>query len=277
MNKGLITANNLQIAYYIHNPEQNNIIFFIHGNSCSSGNWRKQVESSLLENYRLITIDLPNHGNSDAIKADGDFSLPAIAKIIGTAISKLAADKPFIISSVSLGTNIVTEMLNDLIQPKGLLMAGPCIVGNGFEMDKMVLSGADVTAVFAENLPENIVYQYAGETSVSTDPKDKELFLADYYVVKGNFRSSLYASIAAGVYSDQIALLRKMNVPVCIVFGKEEKVVNTDYLNEASFNIWNKTIYKIPGASHLVNIDAPKEFNELLAAFAKDIFTAGVA
>jgi len=277
MKQEYITVNNLPIAFYIKNPRLVNTIFFIHGNSSSSGNWRKQVESSLLDDYRLITIDLPNHGSSAAIEPGGNFSLPAIAKIMGVVIDKLSGNNPFIICSVSLGTNIVAEMLTDIAQPKGLLMAGPCLVGKDFEMDKMVLPGADVTAVFAENLSENIVHQYAGETSISTDPKDKELFLADYYAVKGNFRSSLYASIAAGTYSDEIELLQKINVPVCIVFGKDEKVVNTDYLDNAPLNLWNKTIYKIPGASHLVNIDTPEPFNELMASFAKDVFTAGAA
>jgi pimeloyl-ACP methyl ester carboxylesterase len=272
MNPHFITVNGLQIAYYQRNPEQTNIIFFIHGNSGSSGVWRKQVENDLLNDYRLIAIDLPNHGKSSAIRADGDFSLPAIAKIMGTAISQLADGKPFIICGVSLGTNIVAEMLTDTFQPKGLLMAGPCVVGKGFELDKIILPGADVTAVFAENLPETIVTRYAGETSISPDDKDRESFLTDYYAVKGNFRSSLYASIAAGKYSDEIELLQKMNVPVCIIFGKDEKVVNTEYLNNAPINLWNQTIYTIPGASHLVNIDAPEPFNQLLAAFAKEVF-----
>lgn len=277
MKHEFINVNDLTIACSINNPDQVNTIFFIHGNSGSSNVWRKQVESDLFHDYRLITMDLPNHGNSSAIKADGDFSLPAIAKIMSTAILQLSADNPFIICSSSLGTNIVAEMLTDAVQPKGLLMAGPCLVGKGFEMDKMILPAADVTAVFAENLPDNVVQQYAGETSISTEPKDKELFLADYYAVKGNFRSSLYATIAAGVYSDEIELLQKINIPVCVVFGKGEKVVNTDYLDNAPINLWNREIYKIPGASHLVNIDAAESFNELLAKFSKAIFTTGVA
>lgn len=273
MIKGYLSANDLQIAYCIHNPTHSNTIFFIHGNSSSSAVWRNQVKCTLLASYRLITIDLPSHGNSAAIDAEGDFSLPAIAKIVGAAINQLINDQPYIICSVSLGTNMVAEMLADNFVPQGLLLAGPCIVGNNFGMEKMILQGADVTAVFAENLPEAAILEYALIISSSKDEKDVQFFLADYNSVKGKFRSSLYGTIAAGSYNDQVAILQKLNLPVCIVFGKEEMVVNSDYLNEAPLNLWNKTIYKIPGASHLVNIDAPEAFNELLAAFAKDLFT----
>lgn len=277
MIKEYLTVNDLQIAYYIHNPTQTNTIFFIHGNSSSSAVWCKQVESTLLGSYRLVTIDLPSHGNSDAIAADENYSLPAIAKIVGAAINQLINDQPYIICSVSLGTNMVAEMLAGDFVPQGLLLAGPCIVGNNFGMDKMILQGADVTAVFAENLPDADVLKYALITSSSKNEKDVQDFLADYNAVKGKFRSSLYATIAADSYNDQVAIIQKLNLPVCIVFGKEEMVVNSDYLDEAPLNLWNKTIYKIPGASHLVNIDAPEAFNELLAAFAKDLFTTTAA
>lgn len=43
----------------------------------------------------------------------------------------------------------------------------------------------------------------------------------------------------------------------------------------APINLWKKTVYKIPGASHFVNIDAPEAFNKLVAEFAKDMFTTG--
>ena len=277
MEKKFVTANDLQIACYIKSPEQARTIFFIHGNSSSSGIWRKQVESPLLSAYCLITIDLPSHGNSDQLPADADFSLPAIGKIMAKVIDQLINNKPYIICGGSLGTNIVAEALSVDSLLKGLMLAGPCIAGEGFGLDKMILQGADVTAVFAENVPQELVNKYAKETSISKDEKDADLFLEDYYAVKGNFRSSLYATIASGSYNDEIEILRLKNCPICIVFGKDEKVVNTNYLVGAPVNLWNNITYRIPRASHLVNIDAPEPFNELLAEFAKDLFTKGVA
>lgn len=93
-------------------------------------------------------------------------------------------------------------------------------------MNKMLLEGADVTAVFSENLPKNTVEKYALTISNSGAQNDLEVFLKDYYAVKGNFRSSLYDTIALGNYNDEIAIIQKLNVPVCVIFGKEERVVN---------------------------------------------------
>ena len=267
----------LKIFYSITNPQGVNKIFFIHGNSSSSANWRKQVASLLLANYRLVTIDLPNHEGSSALDSTDDFSLPGLAKIVSAAVSQLSNGKAYIICSSSLGTNIVAEMPVGDTEPAGYFLAGPCIIGEGFGMDKMMLQDMDPSAIFTDNASKEDVIKYATETSLSTDLKDLDYFLNDYRAVQDNFRSSLYATIAAGNYNDQIKLIQLRNCPVCIVFGKEEKIVNIKYLDNAPINLWNKTIYKIPGASHLVNIDAPQAFNEILAAFSKDRFTTNDA
>ena len=277
METSSLQINDLQIACYITNPAKEKTIFFIHGNSSSSATWRKQVSSLLLADYRLIAIDLPNHGESSALAADGDFSLPGLAKIMSAAVSQLSDGKAYIICSISLGTNIVAEITVGETEPAGYFLAGPCMVGDGFGMDKMMLPDIDPSAIFTDNASENDVIKYATATSLSTDITDLNYFLKDYHTVQGSFRSSLYATIAAGNYNDQIKLIQLRNCPVCIVFGKDEKLVNVDYLNDAPINLWNKTIYRIPGASHLVNIDAPDAFNKILAAFAKDRFTTNDA
>lgn len=147
-----LDTNGLQIAYNITNPDKELTIFFIHSNSSSSNTWCKQVGSLQFLNYRLVTIDLPNHGNSDALAVNGDFSLPNLAKIMSAAIIQLSNNQPYLICSISLGTNIVAEMLSHKIEPRGLLLCSPSIVGKGFEMDKMILPGANVTAVFADGV-----------------------------------------------------------------------------------------------------------------------------
>jgi pimeloyl-ACP methyl ester carboxylesterase len=273
MESKYIYANGLKLAYIEKNEQAEQTIFFIHGNSSSSGVWRKQFESELLRTYRVVAIDLPSHGKSDEMDANADFSLPAIARIAGEVVKNLAGTKPHIICGLSLGTNIVAEMVAPELSPAGLLLAGPCLIGRDFGMDKMILEGADFSAVFAEGIPTAMVNKYARESSLSTDIKDREHFLADYYAVKGKFRSSLYATIEKGLFSDEIELLRKDNYSVCLLFGQDEKLINNKYLDGAPINLWNKSINKIPAASHLVNIDSPGAFNELLAKFAQEMFT----
>ena len=55
------------------------------------------------------------------------------------------------------------------------------------------------------------------------------------------------------------------------MFGKEEKLIKTDYLNEFE-PLWNKKVYHIENASHVVNEEASEEFNKTLLSFAAEVF-----
>jgi pimeloyl-ACP methyl ester carboxylesterase len=81
-----ITIDNFQIAYLEVNPEAQNTIFFIHGNSGSSRTWLKQMSDPLLNDFRMVAFDLPADGNSLAsIDPDNAYSLSAMGLIADAA------------------------------------------------------------------------------------------------------------------------------------------------------------------------------------------------
>jgi pimeloyl-ACP methyl ester carboxylesterase len=271
MQHSSITLRNIQLAYYEINSEAEQTIFFIHGNSISKRSWRKQYNSETLANYRMVAIDLPAHGDSDALQ-EPEYSLPALAKIMCEVVQQLADNKPYLLAGISLSTNIVAEMLSYNVQPKGLVLAAPCMLGKDYTIEKLAKPNTHVSVVFTDEPDENDVYRYCKETSLSKDGEDITIFMEDFKAVKNPFRSLLAQSIASSDYSDEIAILKEKNIPSLLVFGKEEMVVYTDYLDNAMLPLWNNTIYKMEGAGHLVNIDQPVAFNELLSEFAQAVF-----
>jgi len=271
MEKSFIKVNGVQLAYIEKNPEAAKTIFFIHGNSVSKRSWRKQYNSPVLSDCRMIAIDLPSHGDSN----EGDesfYTLKGLAEMMSNAVEQLAENKPYILAGISLSTNIIAEMLAFDVKPTGLVLAGPCIVGKDYEVSKFIKPNTHVGVVFIDHSDENDILSYAHETSASRDPDDVKIFMEDFKNVKGNFRSLLAKSITAGEYSDEIELLQQKNIPLLLVFGKDELIVDANYLDNAVLPIWNKTIYKIDDASHFVNIDNPEEFNALLKRFAEGVF-----
>ena len=266
-----VKVDNCKIAYSEKNKDAVNTIFFIPGNSVSKSCWRKQYNSNELSAYRLISIDFPAHGDSDAVE-ESSYTLPGLARLISKVITSLANGKPYIVSGVSLGTNVIAEMLPFEIHPAGIVLAGPSIAGKNFGLEKFIKPGTHVGVVFADNPEAEDVLEYAHETSASRNDEDLKLFLEDFKKVKAPFRSALGKSIGDGNYNDEIDLLNEKNIHCLVVFGKDELVIDCNYLDEARLPLWNKTIYKIEGASHLVNIDQPEKFNKLLQEFAEDIF-----
>ncbi len=271
MNIQYLVQDGIRIAYIEQNATAAHTLFFIHGNSVSKRIWHRQLSSPLLSAYRLVAIDLPAHGDS-GIAAAGDYNLPQLARILAAVVQQLADGKPYLLAGISLSTNLVAEMLAHNVQSAGLLLAAPCIVGKNHTVAKMMKPGTRVGVVFADAPALTDVQQYASEAMLSADAADRQMFLEDYQNVTGPFRSSLAQSIADANYSDEISLLAAQPIPLLVIFGKDERVIDPDYLDDAPLPLWQNTIYKLDGASHLVNIDQPEAFNALLQQYAADRF-----
>lgn len=269
MTQTYVEVENIKIAYIEKNKEAAYTIFFIHGNSISKRSWRKQYSSDILSAYRMVAIDLPSHGDSDAAEV---YNLPVLAALMAKAVKLLADGKPYILAGISLSTNIIAEMFAYDMNPEGLVLAGPCIIGENVGVEKWLKPNTHVGVVFTDSADMNDVIAYAKETSLSEDENDLRIFLEDYNKVKPPFRSSLARSVAEAIYNDEIVLLQQSNCPILIIFGRDEKVVDPDYLDHTEFNLWRSQVFKIAGASHLVNIDQPELFNQLLKSFADDMF-----
>jgi pimeloyl-ACP methyl ester carboxylesterase len=272
MQKHHLTIKGIRIAYIEQNPDCKNTIFFIHGNSLSSASWMKQLNSELLSKYRLIAFDLPAHGDSAASPApDNHYTFAGLASIATLLVEELETG-PYIICGVSLGTNIMAEMIPFGIDPAGMFFAGSCLMGEGIGLDRIALPGADLSVFFSDDTEDTAVKKYMSLTSLSEDLSDEQLFLSDFKKVQTPFRSTFINSIMTGKLGDHF---RQVNSSSCLmgwVFGADEKVANPHYLDDVDIPKWNNQVFKIPGASHLVNIDQPEEFNKLLAEFAEDCF-----
>jgi pimeloyl-ACP methyl ester carboxylesterase len=269
-----IESKGLQIAYLEKNPDKNNTIFFIHGNSGSSQLWEKQLNDGLFSDYRLIAFDLPAHGQSSASReSEKDYSVVGIADIIANAVLMIAHGNPFILTGFSLGTNIVVEMLAFSIIPRGIILIGADLIGGKYTLQDAIFPGADSSVLFKDDIDIEALRSYARLASVSTNDADRELIISDYYKVQPSFRSTLLKTAMEGKFSDEISLLNGSGVSSLFVYGEEEKLLNVDYLKGADLPIWRNTIFKIPAAGHFVNIDQPKKFNDLLFEYSKLVFT----
>jgi pimeloyl-ACP methyl ester carboxylesterase len=272
MNTKTLTVKDIRISYIEQNPASLKTIFFIHGNSTSSATWKKQFSSDLFSAYRLVAIDLPAHGSSEASPSpEKDYTLAGLASIVTEFIQELEMG-PYMLCGSSLGTNILAEMIPFGIDPSGMLFAGPCLMGEGLGMDKIAIPGADISALLKDESPMEVVVQYGMITSLSSDAEDLETFKTDFNNVQSPFRSLFINSIFSGNHGDEFKQVNSISCPLAWVFGADEKVVDPNYLDEVDVPKWREQVFKIPGASHLVNVDQAEAFNKILAEFAGECF-----
>jgi len=267
-----LTTKGIRISFIEQNPESRKTIFFIHGNSTSSATWKKQFSSTLFTAYRLVAIDLPAHGSSEASpEPERDYNLAGLASILTEVIQELEMG-PYILCGSSLGTNILAEMIPFGIDPAGIMFAGPCLMGEGLGMDKITIPGTDISVLSKDESPIEAIINYGKLICHSNDPEDLEIFKTDFNKVQPPFRSFFISSILSGKLGDEIKQVNSISCPLAWVFGADEKVVDPNYLDNVDLPKWKDQVLKIPGAGHLVNVDQPEAFNKILAEFVRDCF-----
>ena len=271
MTRHELTVKGIRISYLEINPTADKTILFIHGNSISSAFWQPQFSSPLLSGYRLLVPDLPAHGSSGAsADPDQDYSLPGMGALLAE-FTQMAISGPYITCGVSLGSNIQTEMLPHGARPAGLFLAGPCVMGSGIGVDRIALPGADISVLLKDEATVEEIGAYGAMVFQVASKEWSARFISDYQQVQPPFRTKFLPSVLAGRLSDEIALVKNAGIPMCWVFGADEKVIDPFYLDGVDVPKWDGAIHRLPNAGHLVNNDAPEAFNALLAEFAGEV------
>ena len=245
-------------------------IILIHGNSMNSDTWLPQLNNQqLTSKYRLIAFDLPGNGQSEWYTNDTRGYRPKnMAQLIKTIIEKFDIER-YLLVGLSYGTNIIGEIYPPLPNCAGILLEGVCIVNDSFPASAIITPGPNGHVIVAANPTDQELYDY---TFLNTKSKEVgERFIKSYRAADPAFREEMGKTMIESDLGDELENIKSWNLPVCVMFGKEEKLIKTDYLNEYE-PLWNKKVYLIENASHVVNEEASEEFNKILLSFAADVF-----
>jgi pimeloyl-ACP methyl ester carboxylesterase len=272
MNKYFISIDGIQLAYIEKNQDRLKTLFFIHGNSCSSRIWYKQFDNSLLSDYRLICLDLPGHGDSDGLKNDEDYNLLFLGDLLSKAINALTVGNEYILAGFSFGANIVAEMICHALTPSGIVIISPTIVGGTYTLNDTLKAGADPTILFTDEPLQNDIIAFMRNVLLSTDKTDFLTCLEDFNAVKKPFRSAILKTSIAGKLSNEILNLTQYDMPVLVLFGEEDKIVNPDYLDNAQLPLWGFKIFKLDEAGHYPMLDKPDSFVASLSDYCGQMF-----
>jgi len=245
-------------------------ILFIHGNSMDSDTWLPQLESDELNsNYKLIAFDLPGHGQSEWCKTDSTGYRPGkLGSLIKTILDKFNAGR-YMLVGLSYGTNIIGEIKWPMTGCVGITLASPCIVNDSFPAANILTPGPNGHVIVAANPTDQELHDYIFLHEKNTEVGDR--YFKTYRATDPSFREELGRAMFENDISDELENVKKWNLPVCVMFGEEETLIKTDYLNNYE-PLWNNRVYRVANAGHLINEEEPDAFNELLLSFATEVF-----
>ncbi len=260
MRKLHININGSKIRYTLSGNGQKTILF-VHGNSLSSDIFIHQLESSDLQShFKLIALDLLGYGSSArSNKPELEYSIPHQAQLIVQFCKQLNLSNMIVVGH-SLGGNILIEAIKSLKIIDLVLVASP--PAENPMNQNMFMPHPAIPLFFKDDLSEEDL-----ETLIAGMLFYKEeniSFLKDILKKSDpSTRSMVLKFITNAQYDDQVNFLKTLSIPIKIIVGSNDALVNCNYITNLSLNLYKNEIQFIPKAGHLPFLENPKAFNQL--------------
>src|ERR1700761_5658146 len=257
-----------KIAGY-ESPGTGRPILLVHGNSSSSRIWQKQLQGPLGAKYRLIAIDLPGHGASPpAPDPEQGYSGAGYAAVIAGVARELAL-KDVLLVGWSLGGHAVLNVAAAIPSAAGLMIFGTPPIGKG----AVAFSGfKGLSATAFTPSPSDAEIEEWHKSAFAPGYAIPPFVVQDFRNTDGNARGYLGASAQAGRLADETEIVRNLKIPLAIVQGGEEQIVDLGYLQRlAAPTLWRGKIQVIDGAGHATQWEKAEAFSAILDEFASSL------
>jgi pimeloyl-ACP methyl ester carboxylesterase len=248
------------------------LLIFIHGNSQSHVVWDGLTGDDALSGYTSIAVDMPGHGRSFRSTQPGqDYTLRAMAHHLVNFANQYSSQGYILVAS-SLATNYVAEAAHLFNNCKGVFLMGACVIGENVMPDEIIQPNPNFPPTFSATATDHELDALIDDEAYHVSPQLKEQLKAMYRDTDPQLRAILGTSIAGQNYIDEIGNLWKQNLPIAAVYGADDKLISTDYLQKLPLKFWKNKVIKIPKAGHCCQFDEPALIAGLIADFAADCF-----
>lgn len=243
-------------------------LLMIHGNSSCRGVFARQVRSELAGECRLITFDLPGHGQSDdAPDPVRTYSRPGLADCAIELLARLGVSEAVVLGW-SLGGHIAIEMLPRFRGMKGLVLTGTPPVWRGGMAEGFVASPA-AGLPGRRDLSEAEVDEFARMMfGTPVEPFLRQaLRRAD-----GRCRQRLFEASRAGHGVDQRLAVEGSALPIAVINGEADPLVRLEFVESVAYgNLWDERCHRLGGVGHAAFWHAAGVFNALVGRFLGDL------
>ena len=227
-------------------------VILVHGWTCDESSWDAQVPV-LSQKYRMITLDLPGHGQSDPPK-DGKFSMAGFARAVEAVRAEAKVDRVVLVGH-SMGTPVIREYAR--MYPKhvaGLVPVDGLIVlsGGPGAPNPAAMTGPD--GVKAREAM--IRGMFTPATPAAIQQHVLKMMLAPPEATASGAMLATFATADLNTFVS--------TVPVLGIYAGNSTLATRDSLKKV---FPNSEYVQVAGTGHFVMMERPEEFNRLLLAF----------
>ncbi len=231
-------------------------VILVHGWTCDESTWNSQVPV-LSKEFRVITLDLPGHGQSGAPK-DGKLSMELFARAVEAVRKDSKADRVVVVGH-SMGTPVVIEyarlypqhtaalvFVDGLVNLRGGPASGPGVP------NPSRMAGPDGPKAREEMI--------RGMFSASTTPDMQKHILSMMLAApESTAVAAMQATFDPAYWKGDV-----FTEPVLGLYADHSRSGDREYMKT---HFPNMDYQEIPGTGHFLMLEKPEEFNRLLIAF----------
>jgi len=242
-------------------------LVFIHAFPVDRRMWEGNV-TLLSRHFRCVTLDLPGFGQSPLIEED-TASMARMAQLIIDTLAQAGIKEKFIPIGLSMGGYVVFQLLKQF--PNRIRAAA--LVSTRAEADSpaarekrlknIEMVGASGVAPLAEAMLPNLL----GKTTRSTSPNLVQT--VQTFILEQNPKAVQAALRGMAEREDSTALCPSISVPVVAMAGEEDVLFTPSDMAKWVKTIPRSEFHDVPKAGHLLNLEQPALFQDLLTTFLK--------
>lgn len=247
-------VNDLSIGY--REKGTGDPLVLLHGGLSDSRYWQRELET-FSDSYRVIAWDAPGCGVSD--DPPEDFSLADYANTLAAFLGKIEVNNPHVLG-LSFGGGLALALYDQHPKvPKSLILVSayagwggslpPEEVARRLElMEKLI--DQDIEALADEMIPTF----FSSSPTEEMIKKEKDI-LVDYHP------AGIRAMTRGFAEADLTGMLHRIDCPTLLLYGDQDVRSPIEVAENIHHRIPTSALKIIPGAGHVVNLEAPQAFD----------------
>ncbi|MFC5039485.1 alpha/beta fold hydrolase [Tianweitania sediminis] len=228
------------------------------------------MESGLASKHRVITLDLPGHGGSqDAVDPQRTYTLPGYADAVCEVLEALSI-KRAALAGWSLGGHVALEVASRWAGVAAIALTGTPPARPGMEGLMEAFQPHPAFGLLSQAHLDDEQIAFVARAMAS------EPYVADFQAAirrtDGQARQILFASLAAGLATDELDFVENSDVPIAIIDGEAEPFSSASFLENVHFkSLWGGHPARIAQAGHAPFLESSRAYNAHLAAFLREV------
>ncbi|MBP9865332.1 MAG: alpha/beta fold hydrolase [Candidatus Omnitrophica bacterium] len=235
----------------------------VHAWPLASSMWAKQLEV-LKDHCRLITPDIPGLGKSARQKTP---SVPEMACQVAALLDHLNIQEPVVIGGLSMGGYVTLEFLRQFPER----VRGVCLLATRANADTPEIRERRFKNIeFLESHPledffPRVISNLLGKTTLASNPRLAEDVKA---IIRENAPEGICDTLRAmAARVDSTELIGTISCPALVMAGDEDGFVTAEESKAMHARIPGAEFHLMKNTGHLLNLERPQEFEDILAGF----------